>query len=28
VTGAILDCDGGMVLGDASADALSPPSRA
>jgi NAD(P)-dependent dehydrogenase (short-subunit alcohol dehydrogenase family) len=25
VTGAILDCDGGMVLGDASADALSPP---
>jgi len=25
VTGAILDCDGGSGLGDASADALSPP---
>lgn len=27
VTGAIFDCDGGSVLGDASADALSVPSR-
>lgn len=25
VTGAILSCDGGMVLGDASGDALTPP---
>ncbi len=27
VTGAILDCDGGWPLGDASADALTPPPR-
>ena len=27
VTGTVLDCDGGMRLGDASADALSPPAR-
>jgi len=28
VTGTVLDCDGGMRLGDASADALSPLPRA
>lgn len=28
VTGAIIDCDGGMILGDASADALKVPDRA
>jgi NAD(P)-dependent dehydrogenase (short-subunit alcohol dehydrogenase family) len=28
ITGAILDCDGGSVLGDASADALTSPQRA
>lgn len=29
VTGAIIDCDGGSILGDASADALNPaPMRA
>ena len=28
ITGAILDCDGGMMLGDASADALAVPERA
>ena len=27
ITGAILDCDGGSVLGDASADALTIPDR-
>jgi NAD(P)-dependent dehydrogenase (short-subunit alcohol dehydrogenase family) len=27
ITGAIFDCDGGSVLGDASADALTVPSR-
>ena len=27
ITGAILDCDGGSVLGDASADALTVPPR-
>lgn len=27
VTGAIIDCDGGMILGDASADALTVPAR-
>ena len=27
ITGAIIDCDGGAVLGDASADALSVPPR-
>ncbi len=27
ITGAILDCDGGSVLGDASGDALTPPKR-
>lgn len=27
ITGAILDCDGGSVLGDASADALTVPAR-
>ncbi|GLT02588.1 short-chain dehydrogenase [Sphingobium jiangsuense] len=27
VTGAIIDCDGGMILGDASADALTVPVR-
>lgn len=27
VTGAIIDCDGGMILGDASADALTVPTR-
>lgn len=27
VTGAIMDCDGGSVLGDASADALTAPPR-
>jgi NAD(P)-dependent dehydrogenase (short-subunit alcohol dehydrogenase family) len=27
VTGAIIDCDGGMILGDASADALVVPAR-
>ncbi len=27
VTGAILDCDGGWSLGDASADALTVPKR-
>jgi NAD(P)-dependent dehydrogenase (short-subunit alcohol dehydrogenase family) len=27
VTGAIMTCDGGMVLGDASADALNPQPR-
>lgn len=27
ITGAIIDCDGGFGLGDASRDALSPPSR-
>jgi NAD(P)-dependent dehydrogenase (short-subunit alcohol dehydrogenase family) len=25
ITGTIIDCDGGTVLGDASSDALSPP---
>lgn len=28
VTGAIFDCDGGMQLGDASLDMLTPPKRA
>jgi NAD(P)-dependent dehydrogenase (short-subunit alcohol dehydrogenase family) len=29
ITGSIVDCDGGSVLGDASGDALSaPPARA
>jgi NAD(P)-dependent dehydrogenase (short-subunit alcohol dehydrogenase family) len=28
ITGAIIDCDGGSILGDASADALTPPMRA
>ncbi|KEQ52640.1 SDR family oxidoreductase [Sphingobium chlorophenolicum] len=28
ITGAIIDCDGGSVLGDASADALTVPGRA
>jgi len=28
VTGAIIDCDGGSILGDASADALTVPARA
>lgn len=27
VTGAIIDCDGGSILGDASADALTVPAR-
>ncbi len=27
ITGAIVDCDGGAVLGDASADALAPTAR-
>jgi len=27
ITGTILDCDGGMKLGDASGDFLTPPSR-
>ncbi|MDF8332197.1 SDR family oxidoreductase [Novosphingobium cyanobacteriorum] len=27
ISGAILDCDGGSILGDASADALAPPKR-
>jgi NAD(P)-dependent dehydrogenase (short-subunit alcohol dehydrogenase family) len=28
ITGAIIDCDGGSILGDASADALTAPKRA
>ena len=28
ITGAVLDVDGGSVLGDASADALTVPERA
>ena len=27
ITGTIVDCDGGMILGDASADALSVPAK-